>query len=145
VGSIPIRLRHFFVIDKEPPMWTIVRRAVVPAALVIGGVASLIYGAIYHSAPVFEEQETKTTIEIPTGLPPPGSFGTVPLPNGGAPFGGPPLFFEKKVVTRIDLVTVVESEPELMREVSVGGIALLDSGELKRTYSGGKGPALCPS
>ena len=124
-------------------MWAIVRRAILPALLVIGGVASLIYGAIFHSAPVLEERETKTTIEIPMGFPSEAPLGDAFSP-GDTPFGGPPPFV-KQAVTRIDLVTLVESEPALMREVSVGGVVLLASGELKRTYSGTKGPSLCPS
>jgi hypothetical protein len=123
-------------------MGAIVRRAILPALLVIGGLASLIYGAMFRSVPVLEERQTKTTIQIPMAFPPEGPPGE-PFPPGGPPFGGPQPFLTK-TVTRIDLVTVVESEPELIREVSVGGVALLDSGELKRTYSG-KGPALCPS
>ena len=123
-------------------MWAIVRRAILPALLLMAGFASLIYGAIFHSAPVLEERETKTTIDIPTAFPPGEPLGEA-FPSGGGPFGGPPPVL-KKTVTRIDLATIVESEPELTREVSVGGVALLDSGELKRTYSG-TGPALCPS
>ena len=123
-------------------MGNIVRRAIVPTVLVIGGLASLIYGAMFRSVPVLEEHETKTTIEIPMDLPPPGPSGESPQP-GGPGFGGPPPFL-KKEVTRVELVTIVESEPVLMGEVSVGGVARLESGELKRTYSG-KGPALCPS
>ena len=128
--------------DNKPYAGNLVRRAILPALLVIGGLASLIYGAMFRFVPVLEERETKTTIEIPTAFPPVGPMGEA-FPPGGAPFGGPPPFL-KKTVTRIDLDTIVESEPELIREVSVGGVALLDSGELKRTYSG-KGPALCPS
>jgi hypothetical protein len=132
---------------KELPMQAIVRRAVLPAMLSIGGLASLIYGAIYHSAPVLEEHQSQTTIEVPTAFAPPpfgdGRFpGGPPSFPGRPPFSGPPL--QKKTVTRIELSTIVESEPQLTREVSVGGVALLESGELKRTYSG-KGPALCPS
>ena len=123
-------------------MGAIVRRAILPSLLVIGGLASLIYGAIFHSVPVLEERETKTTIDIPMAFPPEGPPGEV-FPPGGVGFGEPPPVL-KKVVTRIDLAAIVESEPELTRDVSVGGVALLDSGELKRTYSG-KGPALCPS
>jgi hypothetical protein len=128
-------------------MWAIVRRAVVPAALVIGGLASLIYGAIFRSMPVLEERETQTTIEVPADflpLPPSGAAGPdwSPFP-GGSPFAAPKM--TKKTVTRIDEVTINVSEPALMSDVSVGGVAMLKTGELKRTYSGDKGPALCPS
>ena len=124
-------------------MGAILRRAIVPALLVIGGAASIIYGAMFHRAPVLVEQETTTTIEIPTDFGPPPQFGQGGPLSGDAPFGMPPLSI-KKEVTRIDVITRVESEAALTREVSIGGVALLPSGELKRTYSG-KGPALCPS
>lgn len=91
------------------------------------------------------EEETKTTIDVPLMFSPSGeaSPGGGPSFPDGDPFGGPPRSI-KKTVTRIDLTSVVESEPTLTREVTVGGVARLDSGELKRTYTG-KGPALCPS
>jgi hypothetical protein len=127
-------------------MWSSVRRSVLPALLLIGGLVSIIYGAIFHSSPVLVEQETKTTIDVPLEFPPPpgeASPNGGPAFPGGAPFGGP-LQFIKKTVTRGDLVSVVESEAAMTREVTFGGVVRLDSGELKRTYSG-KGPALCPS
>lgn len=119
-------------------MWPIVRRAVLPTLLTIGGLASLIYGAVYHSAPVLTETETEATIEVPAPFAPDQSFGQPPFPGGL-----PPMV--KKTVKRIDVATIVEPEPMLMRELSVGGVARIESGELKRTYSGSKGPALCPS
>ena len=124
-------------------MGRIVRRAALPALLVIGGLASLSYGMVFRSVLVLEERETETTIEIPGALAPEGPFYQA-FPPGDVPFGEQPPVL-KKAVTRIDLVPIVESEPELTREVSVGGVVLLDSGELKRAYSGDKGPALCPS
>jgi hypothetical protein len=128
-------------------MSVVVRRAILPGLLITGGLASLIYGALFHSARVLEDHETQTTIEVPSEFPPPPmdgpSAGPPSFPDG-TPFGGPPSFV-KKTVTQIELVTAVESEPELTREITFGGVARLDSGELKRTYSGTKGPALCPS
>ena len=122
-------------------MRAIIRRAIVPALLLIGGLASLIYGAIFHSVPLLEDHEIQATIEVPAEFaPPPGGEA---LPPDAAPFGEP-LPFVKKTVTRVETTTVQESEPVVMRDASVGGIVLLDSGELKRNYSG-KGPALCPS
>ncbi len=91
-----------------------------------------------HSAPVLTETETEATIEVPAPFAPDQSFGQPPFPGGL-----PPMV--KKTVKRIDVATIVEPEPMLMRELSVGGVARIESGELKRTYSGSKGPALCPS
>jgi len=119
---------------KETFMQAIVRRAVLPALLLIGGLASLIYGAKFHFASVVEERERETTIEVPPPFLPP--FGEA------SPFGGPP--FRKEVVKEKLLVTTAESEPALVREVTIGGVALTPAGALKRTYSG-KAPSLCPT
>ena len=121
-------------------MWSIVRRAIVPALLAIAGVAALIKGALFHPISVFVEKETTTTIEVPLVLPPGPTAGDPASPGG--PFGGPT--FIKKTITRIDLVPLILSEPDATRDVTVGGLVRLTSGELKRTYSG-KGPALCPT
>jgi hypothetical protein len=131
-------------------MWAIVRRAVVPGLLLSGGLASLIYGALFHEAPVVTEKETETTIDVPLALPPARPFGDGPSFGESPSFPGGPLMgeapaFVKKTVKRVDLVTIDESEPSLIREVTVGGVALQKSGELKRTYSGNAGPALCPT
>jgi len=48
-------------------------------------------------------------------------------------------------VIKKTILTTDELEPRLIREASVGGIMLADSGEIKRTYSGDEGPALCPT
>jgi hypothetical protein len=115
--------------------WAVVRRAIVPGLLVLGGLASLVYGTMYHAEPVMEEQETTTTIDVPAAFIP-GEFGR-------DAFAVQPRS-NKKTVTRVERVTKNASEPALIRDITVGGVALLDSGQLKRTYSG-KGPALCPS
>jgi hypothetical protein len=41
--------------------------------------------------------------------------------------------------------TLDESEPALIREVTVGGLRRRASGELERTYGEGEEPALCPT
>ncbi len=52
------------------------------------------------------------------------------------------MMFE--TVTQITLIARMEREWVLVREVTIGGVARLENGELKRTYSG-KPPALCPT
>ena len=37
------------------------------------------------------------------------------------------------------------SEYRLVREVTIGGLERTGSGNLRRTYGGGSGPALCPT
>jgi len=41
--------------------------------------------------------------------------------------------------------TIDESEPGLIREVTVGGLRRNPAGELERTYGEGEEPALCPT
>jgi hypothetical protein len=119
-------------------MWAIVRRAISPALLLIGGVVALVYGVAYHRVPVLEETESQTTIDVPLEIPLPSPFGD------NAPFDRAPAVV-KKTVTRIDRSIKIESEAAIVREVTVGGVVLLESGAIKRTYETGKGPALCPS
>ncbi len=123
----------------------IIRRAIVPVALVIAGLAALVEGIWYHPIPVLVEKETTKTIDVPLPLPPGPALGGSLLP--GMPLGGPSVI--KRTVTEIDLVSLIISEPEATRDVTVGGLERLASGEnagqLKRTYSGSKGPALCPT
>jgi hypothetical protein len=121
-------------------MWKAIMRAIVPAVLVLGGIASLIYGVGYHSAPVSEEREVEIPIAPPApfaepmpGEPPlegfPGELGFV---DPGPPMDLPPFLIEN------------ESELTLIRETTIGGVTLLACGVLKRTYSG-EPPSLCPT
>jgi hypothetical protein len=119
-------------------MWNVIKRGILPALFVIGGLGSLIYGAFFHSVPVLEEQKSRTTVDVPIAFPSESS----PFP-GGQPFEGPPQF-RKQTVEKTVTNIINESEPELNRDLSVGGVALIDSGKLKRTYSG-KAPSLCPT
>jgi hypothetical protein len=138
-------------VAKELSM-RIIRRALLPGLLVIYGLGALVHGMLFHPLPVLVEEETPTTIEIPLPsagppLPDPAAPDGPPGFPGGMPFGGPRMI--KKTVMRVDVVTKMVMEPEVMRDVSVGGLVRLPpgdehAGELKRTYSG-KGPALCPS
>jgi hypothetical protein len=147
-------------------MGTILRRAFLPTVLAIGGVAMILYGVLYHVTPVLESHETKFTIDIPAPF---QSERPPPFP-GGPPFGGPPSMI-KKTITRTDQTTIMEREPGMTREVTVGGVELRvtgarihdtikvlawieklagpvrTSGEIWRTYDpkSGKGPAVCPT
>ncbi len=117
----------------------IIRRAVLPVALMIVGVAGLVEGVSYHPIPVLVEKETKKTIDVP--LPARPAF-----PRGMG-FGRPTVI--KRTVTLTEIFNLVVSEPDATRDVTVGGLVRLNSGEhageLKRTYSGDKGPTLCPT
>ena len=117
---------------------TIIRRAVLPGLLLIIGLASLIYGARFHHVPVLVEEKSETTVEV---LQP---FPQVPPPFPGAQGFEEPPQIRKQTVQRTVEVAIIESEPSLIREVSIGGVALNGSREIKRTYSG-KPPSLCPT
>jgi hypothetical protein len=125
-------------------MWKRILRAT-PALLVLtGGIACLVLGTAGRTIPVSEEQE----IEVELAPPP---FALPGQPGFGAPGGdpmagpgmfGPPPFMEK--VTETVIITEEESEFTLIRETTIGGVALLASGELRRLYSG-EVPSLCPT
>jgi hypothetical protein len=127
-----------------------IRRAIVPVLLAIAGVAALVEGVRYHKIPVFVEKETTKTIDVPP-MPFPGMLPGEPSPPDGSPQGMPFAAPQptKQTITQIELATLTISEPELIRDVSVGGVVRETAGELagqlKRTYSGEAGPALCPT
>jgi hypothetical protein len=138
-------------------MWAVIRRSIVPVLLVIAGTLAIVEGARFHPVSVLAEKtverETTVTIDVPLPQPPgipegdPSSPDGPPLP-GGMPFDQPPTI--KKTVTRVVEVQVdlpiIISEPELTRDVTVGGVIRLASGALKRTYgTNSKGPAVCPT
>jgi hypothetical protein len=148
-------------------MWAIILRAIVPLMLLVAGIVSAIYGVKHHTVEVVQEHEEEISIPIPTPFAPgpPGPdgqpFGEGPPGPGGEPFAegqppggeppmdGPPPFWQPppmfaKMIKKT-IVTTDEPEPKIIREVSVGGVALAESGEIKRTYSGDEGPALCPT
>lgn len=153
-------------------MWAMIQRIIVPGVLLGAGIVSAIYGTTRHVVEVVQEQEEEISIPVarPFG---PGPFGPEggafpggPPQDGGPPFAeaqppmdrppgdqppmdGPPPFWQpppmfEKVIKKTITITD-EPEPKVVREVSVGGLMLADSGEIKRTYSGQDGPALCPT
>ena len=126
-------------------MWTIIRRAIVPVLLLLGSIGSVIYGARFHTVQVMEEEEREISIAPPPGVFPPGMpFGDTGF--GGSPPGMPPGMPPPPAFTTtvIETTSVPTSEPTLIWEVTFGGVARLELGELKRTYSG-KAPSLCPT
>ncbi|MGA2030925.1 MAG: hypothetical protein ABSG68_01605 [Thermoguttaceae bacterium] len=130
-------------------MWSIVARAVLPVALCLGGIACLVYGTRSHTLTVVAEEEVEISIPVPVpfrSLPFGAPAGGLP-PSLGAPFppsppGGPSFMMRK--VKQIELVEMSQSEPALVREVTIGGVVLAEDGRLHRTYRGAA-PALCPT
>ncbi|MBN2023126.1 MAG: hypothetical protein JW809_10065 [Pirellulales bacterium] len=142
-------------------MRRILQRGLLPVVLLAVGIASLAYGVGYHRREVLEEQEIEIDVmppEMPPDVPPEDMGG----PPGADEFGGPPGFGEPsdfgppgafgppalppelRKIKQIILVGIQEPEMRLVRDVTVGGLARLESGELKRTYTG-EPPSLCPT
>ena len=142
-------------------MWMILRRAVVPLLLLTAGVSLGVYGAKRHVIPVIDEHEEEVSLPIsaPFGFGLPGvqgepfpggpAFGEGQPPGEGSPMDMPPpppwqpQPMTTKVMKKV-ILTTDEPESKIIREASVGGVAMVD-GEIKRTYSGDQGPALCPT
>jgi hypothetical protein len=149
-------------------MPAIITRAVVPLLLLGAGITSLVYGVRFHTVPVTmpapEAKEAERKACVPSGMPSfagsrsslgaafshgPGAPEANPAgtaggsPNALLPWARPPEFSvpteKQKKPVRSD-----QSEPTLVRDVTIGGVVLLESGELQRTYSG-KAPSLCPT
>ncbi len=179
-------------------------RVLPPVALLCLGAGMLVYGSVFHSLTILEEEEIELSIPIPApfappvfddgfqpvdpfdhGMQPPGQdpfaphdpfapmdeFDPAEGVNPFEPGDGPPDAMEQdpyagqelpeelppeepwfpdphgmmyQTITQINLNALIEPEWVLVREVTVGGVARLENGELKRTYSG-KPPALCPT
>jgi hypothetical protein len=148
----------------------IARRIASPILLLLCGSALLLYGAIFHATPVYEEKEREISIPVPT----PFGMNETPVappaaaapPEDANPFGGqsgeadrqkdgenpfetpPPLPSPPGVTFKKVTETFLEANPEsewaIVSDITVGGVTRLDNGQLKRTYSG-KSPSLCPS
>ena len=109
-------------------------RTLAAVLLVAVGAGAVIYGAAVHAVPVLVEP-AKPPEPAPAGA----TEATAKPPAGET---GPALDLEAAAART--LATLIESEPALMREVTVGGVARLPTGEIKRTCSG-KAPPQCPT
>ncbi len=130
VGSIPIRLRHYYeaftrmdvfvkvglMNSKCQSKWVFNKRLIFSLLLVPAAVAALVYGIIFNSITIL----TQTTDEVKEDS---------------------PDVTAQHVAEWLDLDL---QEPAVIRDVTVGGLVRLDSGAIKRTYSG-KPPSACPT
>ena len=122
-------------------------RVVAPVLLLVVGVGFTVYGAWHHAIPVVKEVEEEISIPVPMpfGPAPPGGeeapFPGEP-PGMPAPLWQPPSVYNK-IISKL-LYATDEMEWGLIRKASIGGVTL-ESGKIKRTYSGGDAPALCPT
>ena len=128
-------------------MGIVVQRSL-PILLLVVGIASIIYGARFHTQVVLEDREEEVDILIPLagaggmGFQLPGDPALGPPGANLGPDDSPSFIKEKRTRTITSEKIVVE--PILCREVSIGGVRLLESGELQQTYSG-RPPSLCPT
>ena len=124
---------------------TILQRGLVPIVMLGLGIASLGWGAKHHLLEIYEEQEIKVSIAPPPEMmQPTGPPGFPGGPDGGLPpfMAGPPP--ELQTVTQKVLVSKEALESQAVFEITIGGLALLETGALQRTYSGVP-PSLCPT
>jgi hypothetical protein len=148
-------------------MGAIVQRVVVPAATVLAGIAAMVYGAMYHRAPVAQqeieeqevEEEVTKTIRVPVpvapgaGSAPWGGVWSGQKPGPGGETAPPGMAFVTQTVKVLETVrrpvqvtkTREVPEPAMIFEITVGGIAWSPHG-LRRTYAPGEPPpSLCPT
>ncbi|MHC4592951.1 MAG: hypothetical protein ACYS8L_09695 [Planctomycetota bacterium] len=111
--------------DRADAARAAIVRALPALLLAWAGIVLTIYGATSHAQPVLVERE----LDLPPRL------GPGPFPGELPEFAGPPV---------TEIVETSESEPGLIREVTVGGVTRLETGEIQRTYSG-DAPSLCPT
>jgi hypothetical protein len=124
---------------------TLLQRGLLPIVMLGLGIASLGWGAKHHILEIYGEQEIEVSIAPPPEMMQPmGPPGFPGGPDGGLPpfMAGPPP--ELQTVTQVVLVSKEEPESRAVFEITIGGLAFLETGELQRTYSGAP-PSLCPT
>jgi hypothetical protein len=108
-----------------------VLRAILSLGLCAAGFVLVFYAVRGHKIAVAQDREVEETITIPQ----PPTDPWLPPP--------PPL---TQTITKLLRETSMVPEPALVKDVTIGGVVLLASGELKRTYKAGEEtPALCPT
>jgi hypothetical protein len=104
----------------------------VPIVLLIAGGACVVGGVWFHSLPVLAQIENKQSAVAKD------------LPGGARPFWmqqGPAVQEAPQYIATV----LQESEPQLIQEVTVGGLMLAADGRIQRTYKGFEIPSLCPT
>ena len=103
--------------------------------MLVVGIGFVLTGVLWHVEPVLVELEIR---ERPPSLP---GMGEDRPPSM---FGGPALDVPDEEVVRRETVTLFKPEPEMMVEVTRGGLAHSGDGRLRQTYVGAP-PARCPT
>ena len=103
--------------DTHQPSNETARCILAPALLILASLAMLIYGIAFNSVTILAEKETDKT-----------STQTVPDDE-----------FPSAQTENIQL-----SEPDITRDITVGGLVRLSTGVIKRTYTG-EPESFCPT
>jgi len=106
-------------------------RAFVALALVLCGAGAIVYAAAFHVIPVQSEPPKPAAAQPAEGAP---EQPATPSVEAATPSEAAPA----------QPAAVMESEPALVKEVSIGGVTLAGSGDIQRTYSG-QAPSQCPT
>ncbi len=96
--------------------WIFNKRLIFSILLVPAAVAALVYGIIFHSTIILAQSSDEVEEDSPHET-------------------------TQHIAEWLDLDL---REPAIIRDVTVGGLVRLDSGAIKRTYSG-KPPSACPT
>ncbi len=111
------------------------------------GIGFLVYGLGYHTVPVGDNRQIEGDLASPL-QPDRDNAPLSPGDQDASSFGGTPVAVlpSARMNKAIETVLVTEdtTEARLNREVSVGGVTLWETGEIRRTYTG-KPPSLCPT
>jgi hypothetical protein len=135
------------------------RSLVLTLALVAAGAAGILYGVLFHTQtvlpkPAEPEPEAAAPEDPPAVLPEEDMPAFSPEELFGAPSEDDEPFtldIEPGTGPALEAEPVanepfVETEPEMVREVTIGGLERLETGELARTYDAEKGvPSFCPT
>ncbi len=102
-----------------------VARKTVPIVLLLGGVGAIVAGAQFHDQPVLAQIEGKE-------------------PAGAVQ---QPIWMQHGAAAAKQYVAtwLQEAEPQLIKEVTVGGVRLAEGWQIHRTYKGLEIPLLCPT
>ena len=95
------------------------RSILAPALLILAGLAMLIYGIAFSSVTILTEKETEA-----------GKTSVQTAPDDESPSG--------------QTENIQLSEPDITRDVTVGGLVRLSTGVIKRTYTG-EPESFCPT
>ncbi len=110
-------------------------RTPMASGMLIAGLGFMAWGVMWHTVPVVAELEIKESAPPLPGMeedPPPSMF------------GGPAVDLPVEDVVRRETVTLFKPEPEMMVEVTRGGLARSGDGRLRLTYVGAP-PSRCPT